>query len=196
MENADALFLARGFNLDRMKIKEDINWNFLVLLILAAQPSRMYRGSLEGFLLLIGVVAEPLHLYCLEDSLLELMDEGYIVYDVDEDVHIMYLRRKTEIDLQINEEMATRCKHLGGSILEEAIKVCKCWIGFQVAAKTDQFNLDFVCKLTQLSARDVVRCKGLLVQDSLFKSSRAGKFLAILERAGSSAFISSGMTFG
>lgn len=158
-----------------------VNAEFLVFLGIVSTPMAMFRGAPADFLRYIGIKATPQNLEMLDDALLELADRELIFYETDEDIIILYVRRKVEKEMKLGIEMIRRCREIAeknNKHKDAWLKLLKVWIGVQICAEDQPFTIARLSEMTGLSQKQILECRKLLEHDNLFITSRAGKFLS------------------
>lgn len=160
-----------------------INADFLVFLGIISTPMGMFRGTAADFLRYVGIKPTEENLEILEFTLLELVDRELVFYDVDEDIIILYVRRKVEKEMRLGIEMIKRCREIAEKNNKHKdgwIKLLKVWVSVQICSSDQPFTIETLSKMTGLSRFQIMDCKKLLEQDELFKTSRAGSYFKCL----------------
>lgn len=156
-----------------------INCDFLVFLGIVSTPMGMFRGTYEDFLKYIGAGVTKDNLEMLEDALLGLVDRELIVYDTDEDVIILYVKRKAEKEMSLGIEMIRHCRILAEVYHKHKrgwLNLFKVWVAVQICAEEQPFTMEKISKMTNLSKPQIRDAKKILERDELFRTSRAGRY--------------------
>lgn len=156
---------------------------FVCFLGLISTPMRMFRGTFSDFIHYIGADPKKISEGDLEDVFLELVDRNLIVYDQDEDVIILYVKRRVEKEMRLGIEMVEHCRKLEETYNKQKgawIKLLKTWIGIQICAEEQPFTMRQLAEITGLSAAQLRDAKKILEKDEIFKTSRAGYYLKCL----------------
>lgn len=178
-----ALTMYEETHIDFMLNKDSLNLlnsDFLIFLGIVSTPMAMFRGTPQDFLSYIGVTVNQDNLDMLDDTLLNLADRELICYDVDDDVIILYIRRKAEKEMKLGIEMIQHCRQLAektGKRKDSWLKILKVWIAIQIAAEDQPFTLQDISDMTGISRTQVSEYKRILEDDDIFKTSRAGSYL-------------------
>lgn len=156
-----------------------MNADFLIFLGVVCTPMGMFRGTPEEFLNYIGVGVNRGNLEMLEYTLLDLVDRELINYDTDEDVIILYIRRKAEKEMHLGIEMIKHCREIAeknNKHRDAWLKLMKVWVSIQICSENQPFTSKDIERLTGLSKKQVTEYKRLLEQDEMFKTTRVGEY--------------------
>lgn len=155
------------------------NYQFFAFLGIAMTPQCIFRGTRQDFLNYIGIPANEKNLSMLNVVLKQLADKEYIMFDIDEDYIIVYIKRRVEKEMQVGIEMVKHCRklaekyHKNGDKIAQFIKV---WLALQICAENQPFKYDDIVKLTGLSKYQIHDIKEILSKDEIFKFTRAGSY--------------------
>jgi hypothetical protein len=155
------------------------NYEFFCFLGIIMTPQGIFRGTRKDFLNYVGIPINNKNLSMLDVVMQELVKKEYIMFDVDEDYIIVYVKRKIEKEMQVGINMIKHCRaiaekhHKGGDKISQLIKV---WLAVQICIDNPPFTYEDISELTGLSTYQIRDVKKMLEEDEIFKLSRVGSY--------------------
>lgn len=155
--------------LESLKIE---NFIFYVLVGIAATPQGVFRGTKKQFLKYMGVVANQKNEKLLEDALVLWADLEIIVFNIDQDIIIAYMKRAFENTTIMSIQMLQECQRIIKENHKQNIKIpqlLKVWQAHRLCSKNQPFTIDDIQKYIDLSKDQIKQGRKLLQQNNILR---------------------------
>lgn len=159
--------------LESLKIE---NFIFYVLVGIAATPQGVFRGTRKEFLKYMGVAANQKNEKLLEDALVLWADLEIIVFNIDKDVIIAYMKRDFENTTIMSVQMLQQCQRIIKENHKQTIKIpqlLKIWQAHRLCEKSQPFTIDDIQKYIDLSKDQIKQGRKLLQENNILKLTSA-----------------------
>lgn len=156
------------------------NYQFFVFLGILMTPQGIFRGTREDFLKYVGISATKKKISDLDIVLEDLAKRDFIIFDVDEDYIIVYVKRRIEKELQVGINMLKHCKDMinqKGKNSKKISQLIKVWLAIQICLQDQPFTYKDIADLTGLSIYQIRDAKKILDKKEVFNLSRAGTYM-------------------
>lgn len=157
-----------------------VDYQFFSFLGILMTPQGVFRGTRKDFLKYVGIPVNKKNLSMLDEVLKDLFERKYIMFDIDEDYIIVYVKRKVEKELQVGLNMLKHCRDIAKKYHKDNVKIAqlaKVWLAMQMCLENPPFTYKDISALTGLSIYQIKDIKKMLVKDEVFKLSRVGTYM-------------------
>ena len=159
--------------LESLKIE---NFVFYVLVGIAATPQGVFRGTRKEFLKYMGVAANQKNEELLNKALSLWADLNVIVFNIDQDVIIVYMKKAFESTAIMSIQMLKECQRIVKENHKQNIKIpqlLKVWQAHRLCSKSQPFTIDDIQKYIDLSRDQIKQGRKLLQKSGMFKLTAA-----------------------
>ena len=173
--NADKVFDEQKKSISMKKEWVGIGrYEFNILIYLLLNVDKTFRGTYTRLLNYMDIKSDTKNRNQLKDAIESLVEKKLVYSFVDEDVVVIVLRRKAEMEwLLFDSEMASISNGIAKTIKTNWTNVVKVWLACRIiAAEERKLTNSVLSEITGLSANTCHKCLDGLVAEDILKTKK------------------------